>query len=63
MTMPDGALQGSTGLAAVASVIDATNGRVMWSAKAPAAPVADVTSQIAEATKALPDATRQTEPF
>jgi hypothetical protein len=60
MTMPVGATQGSTGMAAIGSVIDAASGRVMWSAKATAAPAADATSQIAEAAKALADALRQT---
>jgi hypothetical protein len=60
MTMPVGATRGSTGLAAIGSVIDAASGRVMWSAKATAAPAADATSQIAEAAKALADALRQT---
>jgi hypothetical protein len=60
VTMPVGAMQGSTGLAAIGSVIDAASGRVMWSAKATAAPAADVTTQIAEAAKALAGAVRQT---
>jgi len=60
VTMPVGGMQGSTGLAAIGSVIDVASGRVMWSGKATAAPAADVTSQIAEAAKALADALRQT---
>jgi hypothetical protein len=60
MTMPVGAVRGSTSLAATGSVIDAASGRVMWSAKATAAPAADATSQVAEAAKALTDALRQT---
>lgn len=60
LTMPVGALQGTTGLAAIGSVIDAASGRVMWSAKASVPPQDDVTTQIAEAAKALADALRQT---
>jgi hypothetical protein len=60
VTMPVGTLQGSTGLAAIGSVIDVASGRVIWSAKATAAPAADAATQIAEAAKALADALRQT---
>ncbi len=60
VTMPVGALQGSTGLAAIGSVVDVASGRVMWSAKASVPPAADVTSQIAEAAKALAGAAYQT---
>jgi hypothetical protein len=60
VTMPVGTMQGSTGLAAIGSVIDVASGRVMWSTKATAAPAADVTSQVAEAAKALAEAVRQT---
>lgn len=60
VTMPVGALQGSTGLAAIGSIVEVGSGRVMWSAKASVPPATDVTSQIAEAAKALVGAARQT---
>jgi hypothetical protein len=59
VTMPVGALQGSTGLAAIGSVVDVASSRVMWSAKVSVPPASDVTSQIAEAAKALAGAVRQ----
>lgn len=59
VTMPVGAMQGSTGLAAIGSVIDVPSGRVVWSAKATVAPAADAATQIAEAAKALAEAVRQ----
>jgi hypothetical protein len=60
VTMPVGALQSTTGLAAIGSVVDVASGRMMWSARASVPPAADVTSQIAEAAKALAEAVRQT---
>ncbi len=60
VTMPVGALQATTGLAAVGTVVEVDSGRVMWSAKVVVAPASDVNSQIAEATKTLVAALRQT---
>jgi len=60
VTMPVGATQGGTGLAAVGSIIDVASGRVMWTAKATTSPAADASTQVAEGTKALAEAARQT---
>jgi len=58
--VPVGAAQGGTALAAIGSIIDVASGRVMWTAKATTPPVADASAQIAEVTKALLEAVRQT---
>jgi len=60
VTMPVGAAQGATGLAAIGSIIDVASGRVMWTAKATTPPAADASTQVAEVTKALAEAARQT---
>jgi hypothetical protein len=60
VTMPVGAAQGATGLAAISSIIDVASGRVMWTAKATTPPAADASTQVAEVTKALAEAARQT---
>jgi hypothetical protein len=60
VTMPVGAAQGAPGLAAVGSIIDVASGRVMWTAKATTSPAADAATQVAEVTKALAEAARQT---
>lgn len=60
VTMPAGAGQGGTGLAASGSIFDAASGRVMWTAKATTPPAADFSTQVAEVTKALTEAARQT---
>lgn len=60
VTMPVGAAQGAPGLAAVGSIIDVASGRVMWTAKATTSPAADASTQVAEVTKALAEAARQT---
>jgi len=60
VTMPVGAAQGGTGLAALGSIIDVASSRVMWSAKVTTPPAADFSTQVAEATKALAEVARQT---
>jgi hypothetical protein len=60
VSMPVGAGQSTPGLAAISSIIDVPSGRVMWTAKATTPPVADASAQVAEVTKALLDAARQT---
>src|SRR5574340_180588 len=60
VTMPVGAAQGGTGLAAIGSITDVASGRVMWTAKATTAPAADTSAQVFEVTKALAEAARQT---
>jgi hypothetical protein len=61
VTMPvGGAAQGAPGLAAIGSIIDVASGRVMWTAKATTPPAADASTQVAEVTKALAEAARQT---
>jgi len=60
VSMPVGAGQSAPGLAAIGSLIDVASGRVMWTAKATTPPVADASAQIAEVTKALLEAIRQT---
>lgn len=60
VTMPVGTAQGGTGLAAIGSITDVASGRVMWTAKATTAPAADTSAQVAEVTKALAEAARQT---
>lgn len=60
VTMPVGAAQGGAALAAIGSLIDVASGRVMWTAKATTSPAADASTQVAEVTKALAEAARQT---
>lgn len=61
VTMPvGGAAQGAPGLAAIGAIIDVASGRVMWTAKATTPPTADASTQVAEVTKALAEAARQT---
>lgn len=60
VTMPVGAAQGGTGLAAIGSITDVASSRVMWTAKATTAPAADTSAQVAKVTKALAEAARQT---
>lgn len=56
VTMPVGGAQGAPGLAAIGSIIDVASGRVMWTAKA----TTSASTQVAEVTKALAEAARQT---
>ena len=54
VTLPvGGAPPATSGLAAIGSIVDAGNGRVMWTTKAVTPPSADLNGQIAEAAKAL----------
>jgi hypothetical protein len=54
VTLPLGGAPGAAaGLAAIGSMVDASNGSVMWTTKAVTPPSADVNGQITEAARAL----------
>lgn len=60
VAMPVGPPPGTVGLGAIGSLIDVQTGRVMWSAKATAAPAADVAAQINNVTATLTQAAAKT---
>lgn len=59
VTMPIGGAQGATGLAATGTLFDVVSGRVIWTAGATTSQAGDVTTQIAELTRALTESMRQ----
>jgi hypothetical protein len=59
VSMPVGGAQGATGLAATGTLVDVASGRVMWTAGATTSRAGDVTTQIAELTRALTESMRQ----
>jgi hypothetical protein len=58
ISMPVGSAQGGIGLAAVASINETANGRMMWTAKA-TTPGAEASLQISELAKALAESAKQ----
>ena len=60
VTVPVGGAPGAAGLAATGTLVDVASGRVVWTAGATTSPAGDVTTQIAELTRALTEAMRQT---
>ena len=59
VALPVGGTAGTTGLAGIGSLVDVASGRVIWSAKATTPAGADPTALIAEVTRVLVGAARQ----
>jgi hypothetical protein len=59
VTVPVGGAPGATGLAATGTLVDVASGRVIWTAGATTSQAGDVTTRIAELTRALIESMRQ----